>query len=69
LGVHSEPGSFALEESPLEEEELLIFNKSEEKSQKDLLENHLISSKQKSNNFKGRRQLSAMSSLYRQVSS
>uniref|UniRef100_A0A1I8BM05 Uncharacterized protein n=1 Tax=Meloidogyne hapla TaxID=6305 RepID=A0A1I8BM05_MELHA len=66
LGVHSEPGSFALEESPLEEEELLVFNKSEGEN-KIKLEEQQISSKQRSHNFKGRRQLSAMSSLYRQA--
>ena len=70
LEVHSEPGSFALEESPIEEDELLIFRKikgeKEEKWQKDLLEQQQTNNR-RTNYLKDQRQHSAMSSLYRQV--
>ncbi|KAF7634044.1 hypothetical protein Mgra_00006569 [Meloidogyne graminicola] len=69
-GVHSEPGSFALEESPIEEEELLFFGKEENKKvnkEEQNLEKQKTLNKRREYYLKGRRQYSEMSSLYKQV--
>lgn len=67
VGVHSEPGSFATEESPLEEKKPLETVQIEEVEVKDRKQIGIAQETNKSKQHKNQRQHSAMSSLYRQV--
>ena len=69
VGVHSEPGSFAIEESPLEEEKPLTAVQIEEVELTAAGRKSTVGIAQETSKsrHKNQRQQSAMSSLYRQV--